>query len=246
MATVKREKRFNTAQGILYLTADTDNCVEICTADTTVREFELDTLEQRNLFFDFCAINLFVHSMKGLLSNPERFWEVVEKIEKAHESKDFSLKDEYVIKNEGFTHILPKVHVAYRLDDVQLEEGQYSLTPGAFSILLPNGETFVFDFYRHYGDNISNHEAQFTLQTLEVDYIVQSNDYFPSNWDELRGGIVVESFLDAHDNIKNTSHGTEYGAKVTKFEIVSEDDARIYFQIDDAAIKEINKLQGAN
>ena len=234
MATVKREKRFNTAQGILYLLADTDNCVEICSAEETVREFELASIEERDRFFDFCAINLFFHSAKGLLSDPLRFWEVIEKIEQAEESKDFSTKDVYVIDNVGFQEVLPKLRVAYQLDGVDLEEGNFSLIPGAFSMILPNGETFTFDFYRHYGNNISSNEAEFTLHELEVDFIVDSNDYFPANWDELRDAILVEAFLDAHNNKDDTSHGTEYGAKVTKFEVVSEDDLRIYFSINNS------------
>lgn len=234
MATVNREKRFNTAQGILYLLADGDNCIEICSAEETIREFEVESIEERDLFFDFCAINLFVHSAKGLLSDPDRFWEVIEKIEEADESKDFTLKDEYVIKNEGLEYCLPKINVAYQVEGVDLTSGDYSLTPGGFTFLLPNGENLILDFYRHYGDNISETVAEFTLTTLEVDFIVQSNDYFPSTWDELHDAILVEAFLDAHNNKDNTLHGTEYGAKVTKFEVVSEDDLRIYYSINNS------------
>lgn len=233
MATVNREKRFNTAQGILYLLADGDNCVEICSAEETVREFEMESLEQRDLFYDYAAMNLFVYSAKGLLSDENRFWEVIKKIEAGHDQKNFSTKDVYVIDNEGFEEVLPKLRVAYQLDGVDLEQGNFSLMPGAFSMILPNGETFTFDFYRHYGNNISNNEAEFTLHELEVDYIVDSNDYFPANWDELRDAVAMEVFLDAYDNDKNTSHGTGHGAKVTKFEIVSENENRIYCQIKD-------------
>lgn len=245
MATVKREKRFNTTEGILYLTADTDNCVEICTADTTVREFELPTLEERNRFFDFCAINLFVHSAKGLLSDPVRFWEVIEKIEQAEESKDFSLKDENSLDFEGSEQSLPKVKVSYRLEGQNLEEGGIDLSPGGFSMELENGESFAFDFQRHYGDLISSDEASFVVDTLELETLVAMNDYFPINWDEFRQGVMTEVFLYAVDeNAKE--YGTEHGAKVTNFEIVSEDDQRIYFRMDDLAIRELNTTQEAN
>lgn len=245
MATVKREKRFNTAQGILYLLADDDNCVEICSAEETVREFELPTLEERDRFFDFCAMNLFVHSAKGLLSDPKRFWEVIEKIEQAEESKNFSLTQHDLLDFDGSEKVLPKVKVSYLLSGHNLETGDIDLSPGGFSIKLENGEVFGFDFQRYYGDLTSSEEASFVVDTLELETLVEMNDYFPFTWDEFRQGVMTEVFLYAvDDNAKQ--YGTGYGAKVTRFEIVSEDDLRIYHQMDELEIERINTLQEAN
>lgn len=244
MATVKREKRFNTAQGILYLLADGDNCIEIYSAKETVREFEVDSIEKRDRFFDFCAMNLFVYSAKGLLSDPDRFWEVIEKIEEAEESRDLSLKD-VTLDFDGAEESLPKVKVSYRIEGRNLKEDDIQLSPGGFSIQLENGEVFSFDFRRHYGNSISKNESSFVVDTLELENLVDMNDYFPLNWDEFRQGVMTEVFLYAVDE-NGKEYGTGYGAKVTGFEIVSEDDLRIYYQMDEIGIERINTLQEAN